>query len=172
MIFDSFVFVNYKWNMNNGYLRTLTWFLLLAGVLLYVSCEKATELSEEEQIQNYLKKNDIVADPTPTGLYYIEYIKGGGEYPVYLDTVEVTYTGFFLSGQIFDSGSLEFTVGQGDVIAGWDEGITYMQEGGKALLIVPSKLGYGSRGYYNIPANAVLLFQMDLDDIRFGPNHN
>ena len=144
---------------------------ILAALLLLYSCKKDAVISEEEIIQNYLKAHDIDAEPTESGLYYIEYIKGSGDYPVYLDTVTVTYTGTFINGQVFDANTSDFTVGTGEVIQGWEEGILYMKEGGRALLIIPSKLGYGSAGWYNIPGNTVIVFQMHLADIRFGPNH-
>ncbi|HUS86595.1 MAG TPA: FKBP-type peptidyl-prolyl cis-trans isomerase [Bacteroidales bacterium] len=144
---------------------------ILAGLVMVYACRKDDLMSEEEIIQSYLKTHDIVAEPTESGLYYIEYIEGSGDYPVYLDTVRINYTGSFVNGQIFDANTVEFTVGADQVIKGWEEGILYMREGGRALLIVPSKLGYGSTGWYSIPGNTVLVFQMHLVDIKFGPNH-
>lgn len=107
---------------------------------------------EPAMIQEYLKANKITAKPTASGLYYIETVKGKGAKPVVGKKVKVSYTGRLLNGKVFDSSfkggkstPYEFPLGQGAVIAGWDEAIGMMLVGGKATLIVPSKLGYGER---------------------------
>merc|ERR1712232_843417 len=84
-------------------------------------------------------------------------------------TVHVHYTGRLESGKEFDSSiprgqPLEFPVGQGMVIPGWDEGILSMRVGGKRQLIIPPELGYGRRGTPGgpIPPNATLVFDCEL----------
>ncbi|MFZ6749220.1 FKBP-type peptidyl-prolyl cis-trans isomerase [Undibacterium sp. Ren11W] len=85
--------------------------------------------------------------------------------------VTVNYTGWLydvkaadLHGAKFDSGKYSFTIG-GQVIAGWNQGIPGMQVGGKRTLIIPSSLGYGAQGYRTIPANAALVFDVELVSI-------
>eukprot|EP00435_Cladocopium_sp_Y103_P029365 s813_g7.t1 len=94
-------------------------------------------------------------------------VVGEGEAPVKGQSVKVHYTGKLENGKVFDSSvsrgdPLEFAVGTGQVIPGWDEGILTMRVGGKRQLKIPSKLGYGARGVGPIPPNATLLFDCEL----------
>lgn len=107
---------------------------------------------------------------TSSGLEYIEVVAGTGKAPTPGDLVEVHYTGTFPDGRPFDSSvggqPFQFYLGRGQVIKGWDEGIALMKVGGKAKLIIPPELGYGSRGAAGvIPPNAVLHFEVELVDI-------
>ena len=104
---------------------------------------------------------------TSSGLQYRDEVVGRGECPVQGSYVKVHYTGTLQDGTQFDSsrgrGPLEFQVGIGQVIRGWDEGIMGMKVGGKRQLIIPAALGYGARGAGGaIPPNAVLLFDCEL----------
>jgi len=88
------------------------------------------------------------------------------------DTVHVQYTGTLTSGKKFDSSydhggdPFKVTVGQGEVIKGWDEGLLGMRVGGKRRLRIPSDLGYGAAGSPpDIPANAGLVFEIELVSI-------
>ena len=85
------------------------------------------------------------------------------------DNVSVHYTGMLLNGEVFDSSlerqPLSFTLGQGMVIQGWDEGISYFNKNAKGTIYIPSYLGYGARGAGGaIPPNAVLVFEIELID--------
>jgi len=86
------------------------------------------------------------------------------------DSVFVHYTGRLVDSTIFDTSTggdpFSFTLGAGYVIPGWDEGIAYMKEGGKATLIIPSVLGYGSSGKNSIPPYSTLVFDVELVDVR------
>lgn len=87
-------------------------------------------------------------------------------------TVSVHYTGMLLSGKVFDSSvergtPFQFMLGQGQVIKGWDEGISLMQVGDKMRLIIPSELGYGANGAGGvIPPNATLIFDVELMGVQ------
>jgi FKBP-type peptidyl-prolyl cis-trans isomerase FkpA len=124
-------------------------------------------------IQQYLKDNKITAKPTANGLYYVEKVKGKGPLAKAGNKVKVHYTGKLFSGKVFDSSltrkpvqPYEFTLGQGQVIPGWDEGIALMSAGGKATLIIPSKLAYGAQGAgADIPAYSPLVFDVELVSI-------
>ena len=164
--------------MEKRSIRVIVILSIIAAVLSFGSCRKDIDMvaQELEIIENYLKKYDLDDKvPTESGMYYIETIEGTGAVPIAHDTVEVYYTGSFLSGEIFDSnhGSdpLVFPLGEGHVIPGWDEGLTYMKEGGHALLIIPSWMAYGQYGYNNIPGYSPLAFIVELEKVTPGPYH-
>ena len=109
---------------------------------------------------------------TTSGLEYIEVEAGTGAQAVAGKTVAVHYTGKFQDGKVFDSSvtrgePIEFQLGRGNVIKGWDEGIALMKVGGKAQLIIPPALAYGERGAGGvIPPNATLVFDVELFDVK------
>ena len=109
---------------------------------------------------------------TASGLEYIEVEAGTGAQAVAGKTVRVHYTGKFPDGKVFDSSvsrgePLEFKLGAGRVIKGWDEGIALMKVGGKAQLVIPPQLAYGERGAGGIiPPNATLVFDVELMEVK------
>jgi peptidylprolyl isomerase len=109
---------------------------------------------------------------TPSGLEYIMVTEGKGEKPKKGQTVSVHYDGRLQDGTLFDSSHkrgepISFTLGVGQVIPGWDEGIALLKVGGKAKLIIPPALGYGARGAPPvIPPNATLIFDVELVGIQ------
>jgi FKBP-type peptidyl-prolyl cis-trans isomerase len=109
---------------------------------------------------------------TATGLGYVEIVEGTGARPKTGDSVSVHYTGWLKSGQKFDSSHdrgqpLEFPIGRGRVIKGWDEGVGTMRVGGKRKLIIPAHLAYGDRGAGGvIPPGATLIFDVELVGIK------
>lgn len=130
---------------------------------------------EEENIQKYITENNITTTPTQSGLYYIEEVKGNGKKAVPGKLVSVHYKGYLLDGTVFDSSydrgePIEFPLGQGAVITGWDEGISYMSVGTKAKLIIPSYLAYGAqqRGPVIKPFST-LVFDVELMDVKDMP---
>lgn len=108
---------------------------------------------------------------TDSGLRYIEIEAGDGPRPQAGDIVEVHYTGTLEDGTKFDS-SLDrgqpftFTLGMGQVIPGWDEGVAMMNEGGRARFVIPPELGYGESGTGPIPPNATLYFDVELLNVE------
>lgn len=127
---------------------------------------------EEEGLRlEYLAEEGITVAPTESGLYYIEIEAGDGVVPQPGSMVSVHYEGRLLDGTVFDSSHergepIEFILGQGWVIPGWDEGIGMMRVGGKARLVIPSHLGYGDRGAGQvIPAFSTLVFDVELVDV-------
>jgi peptidylprolyl isomerase len=109
---------------------------------------------------------------TASGLKYVDEVVGGGDSPARGKTVRVHYTGRLTDGKKFDSSvdrgePFEFTIGVGQVIKGWDEGVMSMKVGGKRQLRIPSELGYGSRGAGAvIPPNAELVFDVELLGVK------
>jgi peptidylprolyl isomerase len=113
---------------------------------------------------------------TPSGLKVTDSKVGTGPEPKSGQTVVVHYTGWLYEngakGQKFDSSldrgePFEFPIGQGQVIAGWDEGVATMKVGGKRTLIIPPALGYGAQGAGGvIPPNATLIFDVELLGVK------
>ncbi|MFP4526756.1 MAG: FKBP-type peptidyl-prolyl cis-trans isomerase [Bacteroidales bacterium] len=131
--------------------------------LLFGSCSGNKQTQKEkdiEEIKEYLNDNNLEADSTASGLYYIIEKKGSGPKPTDNSTVTVEYTGKLTNGEIFDEGLETFTVK--DLIPGWQEGLKLFQQGGRGMLLIPSELGYGDKKTGQIPPNSVLIFEMDL----------
>jgi len=142
-----------------------TFIVFLIVSLFFISC-KDKEKEELEILKLYLEEHNITTEPTESGLYYIETEAGDGDFPIAGNIVSIDYVGRFLSGEVFDSSSDEpfsTTIGYGLVIKGWDEGIMYMKNGGKATLIIPSSLAYGSEGSGDdILGYSTLIFDIEL----------
>ncbi|MBO0321979.1 peptidylprolyl isomerase [Muricauda sp. CAU 1633] len=111
-------------------------------------------------------------EKTNSGLRYKIIQKGNGAKAEKGKTVSVHYEGCLSNGQVFDSSykrnqPIDFTIGVGQVIPGWDEGIGLLQVGDKARLVIPSHLAYGSAGAGGvIPPNATLIFDVELMDVK------
>ncbi|MBJ7458655.1 MAG: FKBP-type peptidyl-prolyl cis-trans isomerase [Thermoleophilaceae bacterium] len=110
--------------------------------------------------------SDASGDP-PTKLIEKDIKKGSGKAAKNGDPVTVNYVGKnWSNNEEFDTSwakkEFEFTLGEGGVIKGWDEGVVGMKEGGRRLLIIPPDLGYGAQGQGSIPANETLVFVVDL----------
>lgn len=115
---------------------------------------------------------------TASGLKYVVVKQGTGKKPVKGSNVKVNYKGMLTDGTVFDDskegGAFKFTVGNKEVIPGWDEGVQLMKEGEKGILIVPANLGYGKKGVkddddpkkYRIPPNSDLIFEIELLKVK------
>jgi len=132
----------------------------------------AQAATDDALIQTYIKANNITAVKDPSGLYYQILTPGTGAYPTATSTISVNYSGKLLNGTTFDSGTLNNqplspTANSNGLIPGWIVGIPKINTGGRILLLVPSGLGYGnSSPGAGIPANAVLVFTIDLIGFR------
>jgi FKBP-type peptidyl-prolyl cis-trans isomerase FkpA len=109
---------------------------------------------------------------TPSGLRYQDITAGQGAEAAADRTVSVHYTGWLPNGEKFDSSRdrnepFSFSLGAGQVIAGWDEGVAGMKVGGRRKLVIPADLGYGTAGAPpDIPPGATLVFDVELLDVR------
>lgn len=142
--------------------------------------------AEKAQRQAYLEENNITETPTQSGLIFVSKKKGSGKQAETGKKVKVYYEGKLLDGTYFDTnvkttaqeqglyderrepyGPLEFTLGEGRVIQGWEEGIAMMKEGGKATLIIPSDLAYGANPRPGGPIKpfSTLVFEVELIEV-------
>lgn len=142
-------------------------------LLKYIDNMKQTFPEEtknaEMELQQYLKDNNITVSPTETGLYYQKTKDGNGERPQVGTMIKVHYTGKLLDGTVFDSSvdrkePIQFVLGIGQVIPGWDEGLQLMSKGEKGVLYIPYYLAYGNTGSGPIPPFATLKFEVELID--------
>lgn len=138
---------------------------------------KARVGEEDKAIQKYLTDHNLKAEKTKSGLYYIITKDGVGDKIAKGETAKVNYTGKLMDGTVFDSNTdpqfqhvepLPVKVGTGSVIPGWDEGLALLKRNSTATFLIPSGLAYGERAMGKIPANAILIFDVDIVDVTSG----
>jgi FKBP-type peptidyl-prolyl cis-trans isomerase len=127
--------------------------------------ENDTSLIASKTMSDALSDANVIT--TASGLKYVELQEGTGATPSSGQKIQVHYTGTLVNGTKFDSSRdrnqpFEFNVGMGQVIKGWDEGLSTMKVGGRRQLIIPADLGYGARGIGPIPPNSTLIFDVEL----------
>ncbi|MCM5662748.1 peptidylprolyl isomerase [Galbibacter mesophilus] len=135
--------------------------------------EREKRIAEEKaKAEAALEKLAAGFDKTESGLRYKMIQKGNGAKAEKGKTVSVHYKGQLENGQVFDSSyqrnqPIDFTLGAGQVISGWDEGISLLHVGDKARFVIPAHLGYGARGAGGvIPPNATLIFDVELVNVK------
>lgn len=162
--------------------KRMTNSILCLSVLALISCggpnNKTTDSTENkvEQEPTAVSSINYVTGDTQTtasGLKVVFKSLNNGPKPTAGDLVKVHYKGTLANGKEFDNSfkrnePIPFTLGRGQVIGGWDEGIALMGKGDKATLIIPPSLGYGDRDMGNglIPANSTLIFDVELVDLE------
>ena len=144
--------------------------LLLPVALLWTGCKDQSE-KDIDIILDYLEANNLTADRTDGGVYYIIDVEGTGDHPTIFDEIEVHYEGYLVDGTIFDSSiqrNETVTFPLAGVIRGWQIGIPLLKEGGKGKFLIPSYLAYGSNPPPNsiISRNEVLIFDVELVEIK------
>ncbi len=152
---------------------SLNIFSVISIVLISVfsSCKKADPklqaTTDEQIITSYIANNKLIAKASGSGLYYVISSQGTGLTPSQSSTVRVSYKGYLTNGSVFDqSSSAGISFGLNSVIKGWQEGIPLFKQGGKGKLLIPSALAYGSQSVGGIPANSVLIFDIELLDVQ------
>ena len=132
----------------------------------------AMQRQADDVFAAYLEANGIKTQPQESGLVYVCTKKGKGPKPGFKQKVKVHYTGKLLDGRVFDSSvergePIEFQLGVGQVIPGWDEGIALMSKGEKGVLYIPAKLAYGARQAGDmITPFSNLVFEVELVDFE------
>jgi FKBP-type peptidyl-prolyl cis-trans isomerase len=140
-------------------------FLVVFAITVLAGCSKRVD----EPTSDFKPAQAAPPSPGPTKLEVVDLTVGTGPEAKSGDTVHVQYTGTLTNGTKFDSSydhggePFKFTVGKGEVIKGWDQGVVGMKVGGKRKLRIPADLGYGANGSPpTIPANAGLVFEVEL----------
>jgi FKBP-type peptidyl-prolyl cis-trans isomerase FkpA len=124
----------------------------------------ATAEENDAKMQKYISDNSITATKHSSGLYYQIIEPGTGATPALSSTVKANYTGKFTNNTSFDGGVASFSLGE--VIQGWQIGIPLIKQGGKIKLIIPPNLAYGCNDYRGIPGNSVLVFDVELQEVK------
>jgi len=144
--------------------------LVIIALLTFTAFEKDDQKQDRidrKRILDYIKENNLVAQETESGLFYVMEEEGSGGHPTSTAVIKDFYTGSLLNGYVSDSNqgqSSPATFQLGNLIQGWKLGIPLVKKGGKGKLIIPSRLGYGPAAYPGIPANSVLVFNIHLVD--------
>ncbi|MGB6152761.1 MAG: peptidylprolyl isomerase [Pricia sp.] len=144
----------------------------LAAFETFKSSKEKREAEQKKIQEAELDKISKGFDSTESGLRYKMIQEGKGPKAEKGQTVSVHYEGSLLNGQVFDSSykrkqPIDFQLGAGQVISGWDEGIGLLKVGDKARFVIPPNLGYGSAGAGGvIPPNATLLFDVELMNVK------
>lgn len=130
----------------------------------------ASEDGAEEKLLNSVK-DSIDMDGGVNNMIIDDVVIGEGPEVKAGDSISVNYIGTLQNGQQFDNSyttgtPFTFTVGEGRVIKGWDEGVVGMKKGGQRILVIPADLAYGTKAVGPIPANATLVFSIELLDIK------
>jgi peptidylprolyl isomerase len=139
----------------------------LSATIATINNNPTTEIAQMS-VSQMSSSSDAETITTQSGLQYKEITIGTGATPEKGQKVIVHYTGTLENGTKFDSSRdrnspFSFQIGVGQVIKGWDEGLSTMKVGGRRILIIPPELGYGARGAGGvIPPNAVLIFDVEL----------
>ena len=143
--------------------------MALTAMFIFGACsgnDRCDADDQESRIQSYIEANNLVTQKTASGLHYIIEEEGSQIRPIASSTVKVIYKGYRTDGTVFDETSIPIEFALNGVIAGWTEGIQLFKKGGKGTLIVPCNLGYGEQNRTNIPPASVLIFEIELTDVR------
>ena len=115
----------------------------------------------ETDIITYLSDNNLTAEKTASGLYYIITSEGDGDSPIASSNVTLGYKGYFLNGNVFDE-STNATFNLAGLITGFSEATQLLKEGGSGTFILPSRLAYGTQGSGSISPGDVIIFDINL----------
>ncbi|KAF2332500.1 FKBP-type peptidyl-prolyl cis-trans isomerase [Flavobacterium daemonense] len=149
----------------------------LLTLTLFISCTNSDKdftttppkdysAENEKQITDYLAKNNLTAQRSDSGLYYIITEPGTGKQPDATSSVTVAYKGYLTNDKVFDQSVNGATFYLSKVIPGWIEGIPLFKEGGSGKLFIPAHLAYGDYNVGAIPAGSVLIFDVKLISVN------
>lgn len=135
--------------------------------ILFTACGKDSPekilAKDKEKIVEYLKDKGLEATEHESGVFYLIEKEGSGGKPTVASYINITYKGYLLNGKVFDGGN-ESRMYLYNTILGWQVGIPLFKKGSTGKLFIPSGLGYGEYPRSGIPANSVLIFDIELID--------
>lgn len=142
--------------------RPILWGIL--ATCLLIACDSNDSDAGDDVQPRVVAEADYTV--TASGLKYFDFVEGDGISADTNHVVTAHYIGWLTDGRIFDTSfggfPIQFQLGIGRVIAGWDEGLVGMKPGGERQLVIPPSLGYGATGTRSIPPNATLIFEVTL----------
>lgn len=146
-------------------------FIVGISLLLNYACKKDDKKDQaaidKAILLKYIADSSLTVDSTSSGLYYQIIDSGVGIYPSLTSLVSINYKGYFIDGTIFDqTAGSPITGFLSGYITGWQEGVQKIRKNGIIKLLIPSALAYGESGYADIPANTVILFDIELVNIE------
>jgi len=150
-------------------MKRLFFLSLFSSLFIFNTCNKNVDYNQldEEIILQYISDNNLNAEPTGSGLYYVVNNTGNWDVAHINSIVTVAYNGTLTDGTVFDqSGTSGATFPLNNVIQGWQEGIPLFSEVRSGILLIPSALGYGNQAVGSIPANSVLIFEVTLLNVN------
>lgn len=160
--------------MKISWIKTTATGAVLLAALALGACNKGNEdcppvttaapADEVQRLEQYLASANISATKDERGFYYTIGQAGSGAKPTPCDEVTVNYRGTLTTGEQFDAAQ-DVKFGLQDLIAGWQAGIPLIAPGGKITLYLPPSLAYGDAAQPKIPANSILVFEIDLVDV-------
>ncbi len=158
--------------MNKSFLFALVLVASLSGCLKgsegaeqncnYDACAVVAPTSEIQSVQTYLTDNNITATQHCSGAFYIIDAAGTGATPNICSFINASYVGKLTNGTVFDQGTFQQPLQLGQLVRGWINTIPLIKQGGKIRLYLPPSLGYGSQANGPIPANSILIFDLEL----------
>lgn len=143
-------------------------FWILSFVLILTSCGKYSDeeiKSFDDTIASYVKKNNLDMTKSDSGLYYKIYEEGEGEPIKKTAMISAIYTGKLLDGTVFDEQKEPMELTLKNLVHGWREIAYYLKPGGKATIIIPPQLGYGSQKLPKIPESSILIFDLEIVEV-------
>ena len=138
-------------------------FSIILSIFIVSSCSKSGA-SEQEQMISFAKSNSINYTTDPSGILYEIITPGNTTKPTATNTITVTYKGLLMNGTQFDAGTITYPLNQ--LIQGWVIALPKIGVGGEIKVLIPSSLGYGTRGSGSIPGNSPLYFEIKLSGVK------
>ena len=149
-------------------MKRLNFFLFALVSTLLFSCGSYSDeelTGFDQEIEKYMKSNNIDCEKSASGLYYKIIEEGEGDFIQFTDKVSVKYKGNLLGGKVFDEQIEPIEMPVSAQINAWKELMLQLKKGSKAYMIVPPHLGYGEYSVDKIPSNSILVFELEVVEV-------
>jgi FKBP-type peptidyl-prolyl cis-trans isomerase FkpA len=132
----------------------------------YDICGIVAPDAEIAAVQTHITSNGIIAERHCSGVFYTIENPGTGKNPTPCSNIYIKYKGYLTNGTVFDQAVNPVAFGLGSLINGWRSVLPSLKAGGRIVLYIPPTLGYGNRASSAIPANSIIIFEIDLLDVE------